>query len=120
VLFTEDALDRTADDGITRLRRELERLRRLWRIGPAEVRLSRRRLTGGVIHYGVPHRIVISAHMSEEDQRETLLHEVAHAICWTRDGDAREGHGRRFWSVAKALGVERRWAPETEALASWR
>lgn len=98
------------------LREEYERLRGAWGFGPAAIRLSRRRLTGGVIHYGHPHRIDISLHMSPVERRETLLHEIAHAICWTRDGDAREGHGPRFWEIARALGVRRRSAPETEAL----
>lgn len=58
--------------------------------------------------------------MSHEERHETLLHEIAHAICWTRDGDAREGHGPRFWQVARSLGVRRRNAPETEALRKHR
>ncbi len=102
------------------LRQEYERHRATWGIGEAMIELSRRRLTGGVIRYGRPHRIVISLHMSVEERRETLLHEIAHAVCWTRDGDSREGHGARFWEVARSLGVRRRAAPETEALRTHR
>jgi len=102
------------------LRSEYERLRRVWNIGPSDISLSGRRLTGGVINYGSPHRIRISAHMTHVERLETLRHEIAHAVCWTRDGNANEGHGSRFWTVARALGVERRSAPETEALRRHR
>ena len=85
----------------------------------ARVLLSGRRATGGVIQYGPPHTIRISAHMSEEDRLQTLLHEAAHAICHARYG-AEEGHSRRFWAIATRLGVLRRSAPETERLRAIR
>jgi hypothetical protein len=81
----------------------------------ARVLLSVRRATGGVIQYGPPHVIRISAHMEPRDRVQTLLHEAAHAICHARWG-AEEGHSRRFWVVARQLGVERTAAPETERL----
>ncbi len=83
---------------------------------PARVVVTARRATGGVIQYGPPHVIRISAFMSEEDRRHTLLHETAHAICHARWG-ACEGHSARFWTVARQLGVTRKTAPETERLA---
>jgi hypothetical protein len=85
---------------------------------PARVILSGRRATGGVIQYGTreePHVIRVSSHMSAEDRVQTLLHETAHAICHARWG-AEEGHSPRFWSIARALGVVRTAAPETERL----
>ncbi len=85
----------------------------------ARIVLTTRRATGGVIHYGPPHVIRISGHMSSEDRLQTLLHEAAHAICHARYGPE-EGHSRRFWSIAQKLGVTRRSAPETERLAEIR
>ena len=85
----------------------------------ARVVLSMRRATGGVIQYGPPHVIRISAHMDPRDRIQTLLHEAAHAICHARWG-AEEGHSRRFWAVARQLGVERKAAPETERLRAVR
>jgi hypothetical protein len=58
-----------------------------------------------VIQYGPPHVIRISLHMSPEDRLQTLLHEAAHAICHARWGPE-EGHSRRFWTIARRLGVE--------------
>lgn len=107
-------------ESLERLRAVYEGLRVAWGTGPAEISLSSRRLTGGMIRYGHPHAIVISLHMPEDERLETLLHETAHAVCWARDGNAREKHGRRFWSIARALGVSRRSAPETDALARHR
>ncbi len=85
----------------------------------ARVVITMRRATGGMIRYGPPHLIRISGHMSESDQRETLLHEVAHAVCHARWG-SREGHSSRFWAVAEALGVKRHSAPVTERLREVR
>jgi predicted SprT family Zn-dependent metalloprotease len=86
-----------------------------FRLPPARVVISTRRATGGAIQYGPPHLIRISGHMSAEDRLQTLLHEVAHAICHLRHGPE-EGHSRRFWAVARQLGVERKAAPETDRL----
>jgi predicted SprT family Zn-dependent metalloprotease len=88
-------------------------------LAPARVVVTARRATGGVIQYGPPHVIRISAFMSEEDRRETLLHEAAHAICHERWGPC-EGHSPRFWAIARQLGVRRKSAPETERLAAIR
>jgi predicted SprT family Zn-dependent metalloprotease len=85
----------------------------------ARVSLSLRRATGGVIQYGPPHTIRISAHMSTRDRLETLLHETAHAICHARYGSS-EGHSSRYWVIARKLGVTRRSAPETNRLAEIR
>lgn len=86
---------------------------------PARVEVTMRRATGGMIRYGPPHVIRVSGHMSTEDQRETLLHETAHAICHARWGPE-EGHSKRFWEVARQLGVRRRSAPLTEQLKAVR
>jgi predicted SprT family Zn-dependent metalloprotease len=90
-----------------------------YRLPPARVELSARRATGGVIQYGPPHVIRVSAHMSARDRRETLLHETAHAICHDRWG-VDEGHSSRFWEIARELGVTRKSAPETDRLATIR
>ena len=90
-----------------------------YRLSPARVELSARRATGGVIQYGPPHVIRVSAHMSPADRRETLLHETAHAICHDRWG-VEEGHSSRFWEIARELGVTRKSAPETDRLATIR
>jgi predicted SprT family Zn-dependent metalloprotease len=86
---------------------------------PARIQLSPRRATGGVITYGPPHVIRISSHMSTGDRLQTLLHEAAHAICHERFGPD-EGHSRRFWQVARRLGVKRKAAPETPRLHAVR
>jgi predicted SprT family Zn-dependent metalloprotease len=85
----------------------------------AKILVSARRATGGVIQYGPPHVIRVSAFMSEDDRRQTLLHETAHAICHERWGP-QEGHSARFWAIARQLGVTRKSAPETEKLAAIR
>ena len=90
-----------------------------YRLPAARVELSSRRATGGVIQYGPPHVIRVSAHMSAKDRRETLLHETAHAICHDRWG-VEEGHSSRFWEGARELGVTRTSAPETDRLATIR
>ncbi len=90
-----------------------------YKLPPARVHLSMRRATGGVIQYGPPHVIRVSAHMDPRDRVQTLLHEAAHAICHARWGPA-EGHSRRFWAVARQLGVERKAAPETAKLREVR
>jgi predicted SprT family Zn-dependent metalloprotease len=90
-----------------------------YRLPAARVELSARRATGGVIQYGPPHVIRVSAHMSASDRRETLLHETAHAICHDRWG-VEEGHSSRFWEIARELGVTRKSAPETDRLATIR
>ncbi len=101
------------------LQRGYDELAEAFRLPPAKVILSSRRATGGVITYGPPHVIRISSHMSEEDRLQTLLHEAAHAICHDRWGPE-EGHSRRFWKVARRLGVRRKAAPETERLHAVR
>ena len=94
-------------------------LAQIYRLPAARVELSSRRATGGVIQYGPPHVIRVSAHMSPADRRETLLHETAHAICHDRWG-VDEGHSSRFWEIAQELGVTRKAAPETDRLATIR
>lgn len=88
-------------------------------LAAARVVVTARRATGGVIQYGPPHVIRVSAFMSEEDRRETLLHEAAHAVCHEQWGPC-EGHSPRFWAIAGQLGVKRKSAPETERLAAIR
>ena len=101
------------------LQRKYDDLAEAFGLPPARVVLSTRRSTGGVITYGPPHVIRISSHMSAEDRLQTLLHESAHAICHERWG-AGEGHSRRFWQVARRLGVKRKAAPETDRLQAVR
>lgn len=86
---------------------------------PATVRVSGRKLTGGHIEYGPPHRITISGHLTPAEQRDTLLHEAAHAWAWRVEGP-RAGHGPLFRRLAAALGVRPGGAPETPALARFR
>jgi len=101
------------------LQRAYDELAGLFGLPPARVVLTGRRATGGVITYGPPHVIRVSSHMTREDRLQTLLHESAHAICHARWGPE-EGHSRRFWSVAKKLGVRRKAAPETDRLHAVR
>ena len=104
-------------------RRELQaiydRLAERFGLDPAHVRISRRKLTGGHITYGPPHTIVISAHLTQKDRIETLMHEAAHAWCFRREGPD-EAHSPRFWKMARAFGAKRRHAPDTVALSEFR
>ncbi|HEY4229811.1 MAG TPA: SprT-like domain-containing protein [Thermoanaerobaculia bacterium] len=101
------------------LQRLYDRVAARFGLDPARVQVSRRKLTGGHIEYGPPHRITISAHLSEAEQRDTLLHEAAHAWAWRLDGP-RVGHGSLFRRLARTLGVRPGGAPETRALAEFR
>ena len=101
------------------LQERYDRLAVRFGLPAARILLSTRRATGGVIQYGPPHVIRISAHMSGEDRLQTLLHETAHAVCHARHGPD-EGHSSRFWSVARQLGVRRKAAPETDRLRAVR
>jgi len=101
------------------LQRLYDRLAARFGFGPAVVRLSRRKLTGGEIRYGRPHRITVSAHLSLSEQDETLRHEAAHAWVYQRHGP-RVAHGRRFRALAGKLGARGGHAPETTALKEFR
>lgn len=106
-------------DPQTRLQILYDRLSFRFGFDPARVRLSRRKLTGGEIVYGPPHAIVISAHLSPAEQEDTLRHEAAHAWVWRLEGP-REGHGRLFRRLSRALGAKDGGAPETAALRRFR
>lgn len=119
-LFAEPLPERSElEEETRRLQARYDALAVAFGLSPARIVLSARRATGGVIQYGPPHVIRISTHMSPDDRLQTLLHEAAHAVCHARWG-AEEGHSRRFWSIARKLGVERRAAPETERLRTIR
>lgn len=96
-----------------------DRLAEKFGMAPAQIKLSRRKLTGGHITYGPPHRIVISAHLSVRDRVETLKHEAAHAYCFHTSGPD-EAHSAKFWKVAHDFGARRRYAPDTVALTEFR
>lgn len=110
--------DEPADEG-ARLQFLYDRLAARFGFGAAEVRLSNRKLTGGEILYGRPHRITISAHLSSSEQEDTLRHEAAHAWAFLLEG-ARVGHGPLFRRLARHLGASARKAPLTSALAEHR
>jgi len=96
-----------------------DRLAARFHFGVAEVRLSDRKLTGGEIVYGRPHRITISSHLSAAEREDTLRHEAAHAWAFTLEG-VRAGHGPLFRRLARDLGATPRKAPLTKALAEHR
>src|SRR5262249_8390373 len=85
----------------------------------ARVRISRRKLTGGEIQYGCPHRITISAHLKDTEQEDTLRHEAAHAWAFALEG-SQTGHGPLFRRLAAQLGAKPGHAPETDALREFR
>ncbi|MEO8430464.1 MAG: SprT-like domain-containing protein [Acidobacteriota bacterium] len=114
LLFQIGSLDDEA-----RLQLLYDRLAARFGLGPATVRLSERKLTGGEIVYGASHRITISAHLSEAERGDTLRHEAAHAWAFALRGP-RVGHGPLFWRLARQLGAKRRPAPETPALRRFR
>jgi len=96
-----------------------DRLAARFRFGAAQVRLSDRKLTGGEILYGRPHRITISSHLSASEREDTLRHEVAHAWAFEIEG-ARAGHGPLFRRLARHVGATPRKAPLTKALVEHR
>jgi predicted SprT family Zn-dependent metalloprotease len=102
-----------------RLQRLYDRLAARFGFEPARVTLSRRKLTGGEIHYGRPHAITISAHLSARQREDTLLHEAAHAWAYRLKG-RRVGHGPLFRRLAARLGASPGHAPLTRALADYR
>jgi len=106
-----------SDEG--RLQLLYDRLASRFSFGPARIALSRRKLTGGEIRYGRPHRITISAHLTPQEQEDTLRHEAAHAWAFHVRG-ARVGHGPLFRRLAGLLGAGRGPAPVTAALAAFR
>jgi hypothetical protein len=106
-------------DAALRLQFLYDRLAARFGFGPARVRLSRRKLTGGVIVYGAPHRITISAHLAPAEQEDTLRHEAAHAWAWKIEG-ARAAHGPLFRRLSRSLGARDGHAPETPALRRFR
>jgi predicted SprT family Zn-dependent metalloprotease len=96
-----------------------DRLAARFRFGAAQVRLSDRKLTGGEILYGRPHRITISSHLSASEREDTLRHEAAHAWAFEIEG-ARAGHGLLFRRLAGHVGAKPRKAPLTKALVEHR
>ena len=114
LLFPVDDLDDEA-----RLQLLYDRLAARFGLAAASIRLSSRKLTGGEIVYGSPHRITISAHLSAAERVDTLRHEAAHAWAFRLKGP-RVGHGALFWRLARQLGARRAPAPETEALRRFR
>jgi hypothetical protein len=106
-------------DPEARLQFLYDRLAARFGFDPARVKVSRRKLTGGEIVYGRPHRITISGHLSPSEQEDTLRHEAAHAWAWGIEG-ARAAHGALFQRLSRALGARDGHAPETPALRSFR
>lgn len=106
-------------DPEARLQLLYDRLAARFGFEPARVKLSRRKLTGGEIVYGPPHRITISSHLSPGEQEDTLRHEAAHAWAW-RDEGPRAAHGVHFRRLARRLGARDGGAPETPALREFR
>jgi predicted SprT family Zn-dependent metalloprotease len=96
-----------------------DRLAESFSFGAARVRLSARKLTGGEIRYGQPHRITVSAHLSPRDREDTLRHEAAHAWAFRLKG-RRVGHGPLFRRLAAQLGASGGRAPVTAALSEFR
>ena len=96
-----------------------DRLADRFGLGAAIIRLSRRKLTGGEIAYGNPHRITISAHLPLRAQEDTLRHEAAHAWAFASAG-SRVAHGSVFRRLARLLGAKSGHAPETSALRDFR
>jgi predicted SprT family Zn-dependent metalloprotease len=106
-------------DDQARLQHLYDQLAARFGFHPARVRLSRRKLTGGEIVYGPPHRITISSHLPASEREETLRHEAAHAWAFRAKG-ARIGHGPLFQKLARQIGARRGRAPMTAALESFR
>jgi hypothetical protein len=107
------------EDERARLQFLYDRLAARFDFDAAEVRLSDRKLTGGEIVYGRPHRITISCHLSPAQKEDTLRHEAAHAWAYRLEG-ARAGHGPLFRRLSEHIGASPRKAPLTGALVEHR
>ena len=107
-------------DSEARLQHLYDRLSSRFGFGPARIRLSRRKLTGGHIVYGRPHRITISGHLSPAEQEDTLRHEAAHAWAWKLESRRGPAHGPLFRRLAHRIGAKDGHAPETAALRDFR
>jgi len=107
-------------DAEARLQNLYDRLSTRFGFGPAQVRVSRRKLTGGHIVYGRPHRITVSDHLTAAEQDDTLRHEAAHAWAWKLEGSGGAAHGPLFHRLARTLGARDGHAPETRALREFR
>ncbi|HMA18044.1 MAG TPA: SprT-like domain-containing protein [Thermoanaerobaculia bacterium] len=107
------------EDESARLQFLYDRLADRFGFAAAEVRLSDRKLTGGEIVYGQPHRITISSHLSPAEREDTLRHEAAHAWAYHLEGE-RAGHGPLFRRLSRHIGASPRKAPLTTALAEHR
>jgi predicted SprT family Zn-dependent metalloprotease len=112
-LFSLEPLDEEE-----RLQGLYDRLAARFGFGAALVRLSRRKLTGGHILYGSPHRITVSAHLSSAERDDTLRHEAAHAWAYLLGRNC--GHGALFRRLARNLGASLAKAPDTKALEEFR
>ncbi len=106
-------------DAAALLQHLYDRLSARFGFGPARVGVSLRKLTGGHIVYGEPHRITISGHLTPAGQADTLRHEAAHAWAWRVDR-RNTAHGPLFRALARRLGARDGHAPETEALREFR
>ena len=106
-------------DEEARLQALYDRLAARFGLGPARVRLSRRKLTGGHILYGRLHAITISAYLTRSEREDTLRHEAAHAWAYELEG-ARSAHGPVFRRLARQIGARVGHAPETAALREFR
>lgn len=83
-----------------------------WEVSRFPVKINWRLKTSrGNAHYGfslgtmqrIVKNITLTPHfMSEEDQRDTLLHEIAHAIAWSKY--AARGHGATWRSICLRIG----------------
>lgn len=70
----------------------------------------------------MPTKIMLSEHwavtLTEDEVREVIIHEIAHALTLTTDG----GHGYRFKAQVRAMGgkvTDRCFVPETAIPAKW-
>ena len=75
-----------------------------------QVRVSRRMRSTLGSYMPSRKQIAISSRFlamgDDEDQREVVLHEVAHAIVHARFGNKPRAHGREFKAVCKELDIE--------------
>ena len=104
----------------SRLQLLYDRLASRFGFEPARVRLSRRKLTGGEIVYGPPHRITISAHLSPAEQEDTLRHEAAHAWAWRIEGPRAGARAALPPARPARSAPATAQAPETAALREFR
>jgi len=86
--------------------KEIRDLMKMYDLDDWTFKFNRRKQALGVCYYRAK-RIELSSHFvmlnTLDDMRDTMLHEIAHALAWLKYGD-KAGHDFRWVQIARAIG----------------